>query len=98
MRGCWNLYVLEEIFVMDLEVSMFEFPCLEVRKGNAPDIPHLHTYLHLHPRCSVLYESRICEGQIRTSRIDYLFNCRTKLAKLECLKCRGKTVFVNSLF
>lgn len=27
-----------------------------------------------------------------------LFNCRTKLAKLECLKWRGNTLLVNSLF
>jgi hypothetical protein len=26
----WYLYVLKEIFVVDLEVSVFEFPCLEV--------------------------------------------------------------------
>lgn len=30
-QGVANFYVLEEIFIMDLEVSMFEFPCLEVR-------------------------------------------------------------------
>ncbi|KAH3680032.1 hypothetical protein WICPIJ_008445 [Wickerhamomyces pijperi] len=27
----------------------------------------------------------------------YLFNCLTKLAKLECLKCLGRISFVNSL-
>ena len=29
---------------------------------------------------------------------NYLFNCLTKLAKLLCLKCRGRTFFVNSVF
>lgn len=28
----------------------------------------------------------------------YLFNCRTKLAKLLCLKCFGKMVLVNFSF
>ena len=43
---------------MDLEVSMFEFPSLEVRMENVLDGPLLRTDLALPPR-SVLYESRI---------------------------------------
>ena len=35
-------------------------------------------------------------GEARTLWKSYLFNCRTKEAKLECLNMRGRMVFVNS--
>lgn len=34
----------------------------------------------------------------RTLWKSYLFSCRTKLAKLLCLKCLGRMVFVNFSF
>ena len=54
-----NLYVLEEVLIVDLEVSVFEFPCLKVRSEMRRAVPLPHMDSHLPPRCSVLCENRI---------------------------------------
>ena len=70
---------------------------LKLALSVAIDILRLRTDLLRFPRCCALYESRTYTMS-SISRGLYLFNCRTKLAKLECLKCCGNTFFVNSLF
>ena len=43
-----NLYVFEEVLIMDLEVSVFEFPCLKVRSEmRRPDPFPIRTHTSL---------------------------------------------------
>ena len=75
---------------------MFELPGLEVRIV----IGRLYSFAIwiYSPFLVVSYFVKVVSAVRKVPQMTYLFNCRTKLAKLECLKCRGNTLLVNSLF
>src|SRR5271154_529083 len=74
----WCLYVLKEIFVVDLEVSVFEFPCLEVSAEMRQTYPfsiRTYTTVLIAPHLMKIISTNVSsyfEG------MDDLFNCRTK--------------------
>ena len=91
---CWSFAadIVQGIFVVRLELGMFEFPRLgssamrHTRHGHLPLTPE--------PYGECPFSSLLC----RTLWKSYLLSWRTKLAKLLCLKCLGRIDLVNLSF
>jgi len=92
------LDIIKQILIVDLEISVFEFPCLAHQNHSAyrDGTPSPYGFGLPSSVFRTLWKSYLGISSCETNVASYLFNCRTKLAKLECLKCRGRTLFVNS--
>lgn len=85
--------VVERVLVVRFEIGMLEFPSL-CPGQSGPSLRFRPLQLTPAPYGDWPPSSLLC----RTLWKSYLFSCRTKLAKLLCLKCLGRMDFVNFSF
>ncbi len=85
--------IVQVVFPIGAELGMSELPCLPSKRSAC------HSFCRAaRPPTSRPYGDSPLSSLCLTLWKSYLFNWRTKLAKLLCLKCFGRIIFVNFSF